>query len=104
MPISARSDQLLFEASLSRTVGRLCTHPLSGQKSKFQDIRGDFISDCANPEKKKLQKIGQIWKSGQYFPENLGEARYNPDKLVGPLSGQKVPFQDQASPTITRVL
>ena len=56
MLISAGSDQLLFEASLSRTVGRLCTHPLSGQKSKFQDIRGDFISDRANPEKKNRKK------------------------------------------------
>ena len=77
--------------------------PLSGRKSKFQDIRSDFISDRANPGKKS-QKIGQIWKSRQYFLENLGEARYNPDKLAGPLSGQKVPFQDQASPTITGVL
>ena len=32
--------------------------------------------------------------------ENLPEARCNPDKSAGPQSGQKVPFQDQASPTI----
>ena len=75
--------------------------PLSGRKSNFQDKRGDFISDHANPGKKNCKKIGQIWKSGQYFLENLREARYNPDKLAGPLFGQKVPFQDQASPTIT---
>ena len=33
---------------------------------------------------------------------NFSEARYNPDKLAGPLSTQKVPFWDQASPTIAR--
>ena len=30
--------------------------PLSGRKSKFQDIRGDFISDRANPGKKNRKK------------------------------------------------
>ena len=34
--------------------------------------------------------------------EKFGEARYNPDKFTGGLSGQKVLFQDQASPTIAR--
>jgi len=38
--------------------------------------------------------------SGQILG-NFGEARCNPDKLAQPLSGRKVPFQDQASPTIT---
>ena len=47
------------------------------------------------------QKMGQIWRSGQFWG-NFWEARYNPDKSAGPLSGQKLPFQDQASPTITR--
>jgi len=39
--------------------------------------------------------------SGQILG-NFGEARCNLDKLAQPLSGQKVPFQDQASPTITQ--
>ena len=33
---------------------------------------------------------------------NFEEARRNPDKLTGPLSGQKVLFQDQGSSTIAR--
>ena len=47
------------------------------------------------------RKIGQIWRSGQFW-ENFGEARYNLDKSAEPLSGQKLPFRDQASPTIPR--
>jgi hypothetical protein len=31
---------------------------------------------------------------------NFGEARSNLDKFPNPLSGQKVPFQDQGSPPI----
>ena len=34
--------------------------------------------------------------------EKFDKARRNPDKLAGPLSGRKVPFQDQGSPTIAR--
>ena len=56
--------------------------------------------------------LGQILRSGQILTKkklytevrtNFGKsdkARRNPDKLAGPLSGRKVPFQDQGSPTI----
>ena len=45
--------------------------------------------------------LGQILPIRTNF-ENFDEARRNPDKLTGPLSGQKVLFQDQGSPTIAR--
>jgi hypothetical protein len=46
-------------------------------------------------------KKGPDLESGQILG-NFGEARCHPDKFAGPLTGQKVPFQDQASPNITR--
>src|SRR6267143_241237 len=45
--------------------------------------------------------LGQILPIRTNF-ENFDEARRNPDKLTGPLSRRKVPFQDQGSPTIAR--
>ena len=45
--------------------------------------------------------VGRIRKSGQILG-NFEEARSNPDKLTGPVSGQKVLFQDQGSSTIAR--
>jgi len=43
--------------------------------------------------------LGQILLIQTNFG-NFDEARYNLDKSIEPLSRQKVPFQDQALPTI----
>ena len=44
----------------------------------------------------------RVYTEVRKFFENFAEARSNPDKLTGPLSRQKVPFQDQGSSTIAQ--